>query len=78
MTKEEVIRQYCSIGGEVAEHVFGFLEAADCFCSDTLEGFSFQYSRRILDYIRDAVHDRIKKEREELLSKGDQDEYSMG
>jgi len=62
METKEVITAYCELSGEVANKVFHWHHAADCFCTPHEENWSYQYESHVLDYIRAAVHEKMQRD----------------
>jgi hypothetical protein len=62
MDKHEVIAEYCKLSAQVAEGVFDYAHAADCFCAPHTEGWNYQYEDDVLDYILIAVYEKMKRE----------------
>jgi hypothetical protein len=64
MDKHEVIAAYCLISAQVAEGVFKYKHAADCFCGMTqlCTAWHYQYEDAVLDYVRTAVHEKMQRE----------------
>jgi hypothetical protein len=63
--KAEVITEFCKISETVGHH-FKSQHAYDCFCpSNIKQSSSYQYDDIVLDFIRDAVSEKIKREQGE-------------
>ena len=62
MEKHEVIAEYCKLSAQVAQGVFDYEHAADCFCQKQDPNWNYQYQDAVLDYIRAAVHEKMKRE----------------
>ena len=62
MEPQEVITAYCELSKEVAEKIFHWSRAADCFCSPQDENWNYQYENAVLDYIRAAVHEKMQRD----------------
>jgi hypothetical protein len=63
--KAEVISEYCKISETVGHH-FKNQWAYDCFCPANIkQSSSYQYDDMVLDFIRDAVSEKIKREQGE-------------
>ena len=62
MTKEEVISEFCKISAQVAKSVFKSELAADCFCTEPDPLWNYQYEGEVLDYIRAAVHEKMRRD----------------
>lgn len=62
--EEEVLTAYCSIGDKVMRQVFHCQHPADCICvrRQRHELMNFEYSDKVLDFIRAAVEEKIKRE----------------
>lgn len=59
--KEEVIKTLCAIASGVAEKKFKWEEPADCICADSTVD---QFSPRVLDFIAEAVNQKLTEETE--------------
>lgn len=62
--KDEVIKRLCALGTHVAERVYENQRPSNCFCGEnplTKDIPSFQYSDKVLDFIRDAVYEKIER-----------------
>lgn len=60
--REEVIREYCEIGGIVGRY-FSSEYAYDCFCRDRNPNhLYFQYEKQVLAFIHEAVAEKIERE----------------
>ena len=67
MEKQEIIQAFCEIQRTAHEHI-GFDTAADCFChrslpdDKTIGTFSYQNQGFALEFIREAVAEKIARE----------------
>lgn len=61
--REEVVREFCKIG-TMAQEVFEYKEASDCFCMDSDPSMRrfFRYSTRVIEFVREAVEEKIARE----------------
>lgn len=70
MEKAKIVAEYCKLSATVAGQVFKCAHAADCFCGDfesRVGGlWNYQYEDAVLDYIREAVYERMKREGVEI------------
>lgn len=75
-TPHDVIRALCEIKGEVAEKVYDYHYASDCVCGDPRSIIwgedtewpnswrgSFRHDDEVIDFIRDAVREKIERQR---------------
>ena len=61
---QELIESYCKLACEVAKEIYEFPKIpADCFCGKTKPMLSFEHDPRILEFIKQAVYEKIAKER---------------
>lgn len=58
--EQEIISTLCALCSDVGRKVFDHQEAHDCFC--TVTQTNFQFSQKILDYIRTAVEEKMSRE----------------
>ena len=58
MKKDQVLSGLCEISSQVGDHFKNQLPA-DCFCN---EDSHFQFDEKILNFIREAVQEKITKE----------------
>jgi hypothetical protein len=64
MTKDEVIAQLCMITSDIGERVFKHALAHDCFCgANETPNPCFNFDRKILKFICDAIKEKIERER---------------
>jgi len=61
MNKEETIKRFCKLQGLVAKHQ-KYEYAADCICSDNNKMFTYANQGFALDFIEQAVKEKIEKE----------------
>jgi hypothetical protein len=59
MKRSEVIHDLCAINGTVGRY-FGSQYAYDCLCSEANHGFQFE--EKVLEFIRDAVNEKIERD----------------
>lgn len=67
MNKKEVIESFCELATKVGEEVFNHQFAHDCFCGASpmvTSLHTFQFEKPVLDFIVDAVNEKIAKESE--------------
>ena len=70
MKKQEVIERFCSLQGEVAAHQ-KWEHAADCFCGvSKCPPQGYQNEGRALEFIKQAVAEKIAREREVHITVG--------
>lgn len=66
--KDEVRSHYCEIAHKAAIHL-GFPKiAADCFCSDNKSVGTFDHSRGVVEFVKEAVDKRIRDEQEQHMA----------
>jgi len=67
MTRQEVLSKLCEITSEVGREVYHSQYAHDCFCGASKFAdkgiFKFLFESQVLDYIRDAVNEKMERER---------------
>ena len=60
MKKHEVIKAYCKLSGEVADKVFHWNKASDCFCEESLlTDMPYYYDEAAFQFIQDAVNEKL-------------------
>jgi hypothetical protein len=72
VTRNEVVRRLCRLASEVARDHFNHMEAADCFCGQSAEGYQtgkavmtalgmgdYRFSEKVLTFIEDAVAEKL-------------------
>ncbi len=59
MTQQQVIERYCMLSAKVAEEVFDYQHAADCFCKPAPSGWEYRYEEAVIKFIEDAVQEKI-------------------
>ena len=68
MDKSEVIQHFCELASTVGEVKFRHKIPHDCFCKDSHCSFgSFQFDEEVLQFIKDAVNEKMNKERSNEL-----------
>lgn len=66
MKKEEIIEALCKLCSTVGTEVFDNKYAHDCFCHKNTCPFEFNFDKLILDYIKEAVQEKMTREREKM------------
>ena len=67
--KKEVRSLYCEMATKVAAHMGTKRYASDCFCADNTEPVgTFDHSRSVINFISEAVADRIDKEKHDKIT----------
>lgn len=62
MTREQVLSRLCFICALVYNHKKDFSKSFDCFCNEgMLKGSSWEYES-IIEFIKEAVKEKIEKE----------------
>lgn len=71
MNRDEVIERMCAIHGVVAHSHAGEFYPADCFCRQSIDpSFShYQNTGKAIEYIRQAVMEKMKRDGVAILSK---------
>ncbi len=59
--EDEVIKELCKIASEIGEHLKHAVPH-DCFCINKSHDYSFRFDDDILEFIENAVKDKIKSE----------------
>jgi hypothetical protein len=62
MTQKQVIIGFCCLSKQIAGEAFDFQEPADCFCGDKPIDVNFQFSQKVMDFIKIAVKEKIQRE----------------
>lgn len=65
MTKDDVIKHVCRTVALVYRSIGDYSRASDGFCSvceADLKGFNFQHDGITLDYVRQAVIEKLKRD----------------
>lgn len=60
LTKQQIIEELCTLATEVNEKVFDYSVATDCFCTKE-ESSDYRFNQEVLDFIKAAVKEKIKK-----------------
>lgn len=60
LTKQQIIKELCTLATEVNEKVFDYSVATDCFCTKD-ESSDYRFNQEVLDFIKAAVVAKIKK-----------------
>jgi hypothetical protein len=61
MTREDVLKEFCNLSGEVAKK-FGWKFPADCFCcASSKTDPNFQFSLTIMNFINGAVQEKLRR-----------------
>lgn len=64
--KQEVVNRLCSIVSTIGKEHFKSKEAFDCICHKNLSMIpkveNFQFSESILDFVEEAVKEKMKRE----------------
>ena len=69
MTKQEVIEELCNLSSKVARFMKNRVPA-DCFCGKNfLVNNSFQFDVRVIEFIQNAVNEKIERELKDGNSK---------
>lgn len=68
LTKEQTIEQLCELASTVGAIKFNNSIYHDCFCSVEDGKFygSFQFDQAIIDYIKEAVEEKLYNDEEDL------------
>ena len=68
ITKQEAIEQLCKLCSIVGAVSFRHKIPYDCFCEEDKGKFceSFQFDQRIIDYIKEAVEEKLYNEEKDL------------
>lgn len=68
ITKQEAIEQLCELSSTVGALAFRHKIPHDCFCEESKGKFceSFQFDQRIIDYIKEAVEEKLYNDEEDL------------
>lgn len=65
MKKEEVLGSFCALSSEVGDHLKNQF-ACDCFCGlNKMSDKNFQFQKEVLDFICQAVKEKISRDSEE-------------
>ena len=67
MRKDEVIEDFCRLSSKVSDHL-GNQFAADCICKCVHNESYFQFEEQVMDFIREAVEEKISKESLEAVN----------
>ena len=76
-TRDEVIKEMCSIVALAYRSIGDYSHASDCFCCESKETQDWRYRNdgRIVEYVRQAVVEKLEREGvlviEEFLEKGE-------
>lgn len=60
MEEQEVISALCDLASEVGRKVYGSKVSHDCFCQES-KGSDFHFDPVILEYIRNAVREKMNR-----------------
>ncbi len=65
LSRDEVVKNLCRLSGKVRVHLSKKTSrASDCFCGQSApDPLGFQYDSKVLEFIEDAVKERMKLDR---------------
>lgn len=67
LTREQTIEQLCELASTVGAIKFNHNIPHDCFCTLAEGNFSsFQFDQAIIDYIKEAVDEKLYNEEKDL------------
>ncbi|APC44465.1 hypothetical protein [Pseudoalteromonas phage PH357] len=68
ITKQEAIEQLCELCSTVGAISFRHKMPHDCFCGENKDNFrdSFQFDQSIIDYIKEAVDEKLYNDEKDL------------
>jgi hypothetical protein len=60
LTKQQIIKELCTLSTEVNEKVFEYSVSTDCFCTKDASS-DYRFNQEVLEFIKAAVVEKIKK-----------------
>ena len=62
MMKSDVIEELCGLARKVGEEKFKSVEPYDCICQGAPHNPYYQFSHKVLEFIKNAVAEKLAKE----------------